>query len=189
MRAEVAAGRFREDLYYRLSVFPLQWLPLRQRRLDIPALAARLLGQHAARMGRGAVHFDATAIRSLSDYNWPGNVRELDNVVQRALILQPGPVIGAADLCLDPFAAAGGLPAAMPFTSTSIAAAEPPESEGVLGDDLQRREFEIILNTLRNCDSKKSAAERLGISPRTLRYKLARMREAGMELGALAQGI
>jgi two-component system response regulator FlrC len=58
----------------------------------------------------------------------------------------------------------------------------------VLGDDLQRREFEIILNTLRSSGSKKSAAERLGISPRTLRYKLARMREAGMELGALAQG-
>jgi two-component system response regulator FlrC len=183
MRAEVAAGRFREDLYYRLSVFPLQWLPLRQRRADIAPLAQRLLAQHAARMGRGSVRFDAAALKALADYSWPGNVRELDNVVQRALILQPGALIGSADLCLDPFAAAG--PAAAPAPAANTVAPE-REGEGLLGDDLQQREFEIILDTLRNTDSKKSAAERLGISPRTLRYKLARMREVGMELGAYA---
>jgi two-component system response regulator FlrC len=104
--------------------------------------------------------------------------------VQRALILQPGATVGSADLCLDPFATAGAMPA--PMTAAAPASPTPPEGEGLLGDDLQRREFEIILDTLRSTDSKKSAAERLGISPRTLRYKLARMREAGMELGAFA---
>jgi two-component system response regulator FlrC len=171
LRAEVGAGRFREDLYYRLSVFPLQWLPLRQRRGDIPALAGALLQQHSAKMGRAGVRFDATAERALRDHPWPGNVRELDNAVQRALIMQTGAVISAADLCLDPYAAA---PA--PADAPGVAAP-------ALGDDLQQREFEIILDTLRNTGgSRKTTAERLGISPRTLRYKLARMRDEGFNL-------
>ena len=103
LRAEVSGGRFREDLYYRLSVFPLQWLPLRQRRDDIVAIANKLLQQHAAKMGRGAVRFDSEALRVLRDGAWPGNVRELDNVVQRALIMQQGSVLSVSDLCLDPF--------------------------------------------------------------------------------------
>ena len=177
LRAEVAAGRFREDLYYRLSVFPLQWQPLRARRADIPALALRLLNHHATRMGRAPVRLDSDATQALCDYGWPGNVRELDNVAQRALILQAGSVIGAADLCLDPYAAAGAL-APTPPPVTPIAAVAETEA-GALSGDLQRREYEIILDTLRATDSKKSAAERLGISPRTLRYKLARMRDVG----------
>jgi len=185
LRQEVSAGRFREDLYYRLSVFPLQWLPLRQRRGDIAGLAQHLLAVHAAKMGRGTVRFDARAERALTEYPWPGNVRELDNVVQRALIMQQGALVTAEDLCLDPYAAT---PVASVAADVPVApAAEAPAG---LGEDLQRREFAIILDTLRDTGgSRKSAAERLGISPRTLRYKLARMRDEGFSLDGLVQGI
>jgi two-component system response regulator FlrC len=188
LRAEVAGGRFREDLYYRLSVFPLQWLPLRQRRDDIVAIAGKLLQQHAAKMGRGAVRFDAAAERTLRDAPWPGNVRELDNVVQRALIMQQGCVLSVSDLCIDPFQAAAPIAAAAPAAYSAPAGeaiGAAPESGG-LGDDLLRHEFEIIVDTLRETGgSKKSTAERLGISPRTLRYKLARMREIGFRADGL----
>jgi two-component system response regulator FlrC len=190
LRAEVSAGRFREDLYYRLSVFPLQWLPLRQRRDDIAPIAIRLLQLHAAKMGRGAARFDADALRTLQAANWPGNVRELDNVVQRALIMQSGSVLGVSDLCLDPFqnvALAAPQPASALAAATSAGVVETaaPESGG-LGDDLLRHEFEIIVDTLRETGgSKKTTAERLGISPRTLRYKLARMREVGFRADGL----
>jgi len=185
LRNEVAAGRFREDLFYRLSVFPLQWLPLRQRRGDIPALAARLLQAHAAKMGCGGVRFEADAERALREYGWPGNVRELDNVVQRALILHQGSSIGAGDLCLDPYSVGDTSIASAGAAVGSIERANGSgDSESsALGDDLQRREYEIIVDTLRDTGgSRKSAAERLGISPRTLRYKLARMRDSGFLL-------
>jgi two-component system response regulator FlrC len=86
---EVSAKRFREDLYYRLSVFPLHWSSLRERPLDIP-LAKRLLAQHAAKMRRGPVSLNESAQRALLAHSWPGNVRELNNVMQRALIMQHG---------------------------------------------------------------------------------------------------
>lgn len=176
LRAQVSAGRFREDLFYRLSVFPLQWLPLRQRRADIAAIAAKLLLSHSAKMGCGAVRFSADAECALRDYAWPGNVRELDNVVQRALILHQGNSITAADLCLDPYGVG------LTLQSSGGFAEQPDQESKALGDDLQQREFEIILDTLRDSGgSRKTAAERLGISPRTLRYKLARMRESGLQ--------
>jgi two-component system response regulator FlrC len=184
LRAEVKAGRFREDLFYRLSVFPLQWLPLRQRRADIAPIANRLLQKHAAKMSSGSVRFDADAERALTAYAWPGNVRELDNVVQRALILQRGTMIKASDLYLDPYA---GVAADshesdddMPSAVKAEAIASAGDSAGLDGD-LQQREFEIIGETLRDTrGNRKSAAARLGISERTLRYKLARMREQGL---------
>lgn len=188
LRGEVAAQRFREDLYYRLSVFPLQWLPLRARTGDIAPLAERLLLHHASRMGRSGVRLDASAELALRTHPWLGNVRELDNVMQRALILQAGPVISAVDLCLDPFAA-GSAAGSATGSAAGVGATSPAaqeESLGGLDTDLQRRESEIILDMLRETrGSKKTAAERLGISPRTLRYKLARMRDEGMDVAAL----
>ena len=178
LRDDVAAGRFREDLFYRLSVFPLGWRPLRERRADIVPIAQRLLVHHAAKMHRSGVSFDATALAALQSHDWPGNVRELDNAIQRALILQPGPVIGAAHLSLDIFN--GQMP-----LSALVSVEEP--AAPALGEDLRRREYEIILEALRlerGCRQK--VAEKLGISPRTLRYKLARMRESGLDMGALA---
>ncbi len=173
LRTEVAERRFREDLYYRLSVFPLECQPLRRRPADILPLARALAAQHAARMHRPAVDFDASAQRALLGHSWPGNVRELDNVVQRALILQTGTTVSAAHLHLDPFAAADA-------DTADELAGEPGRA---LDRDLRHHEFEIILGALRESGgSKKEASERLGISPRTLRYKLARMRESGIDV-------
>jgi two-component system response regulator FlrC len=223
MREQVAAGRFREDLYFRLSVLPLQWAPLRDRREDILPLANKLLERHAVKQHRVGVRLSEEARAALYHYNWPGNVRELDNVMQRALILQPGNLIRATDLGLQAQAAFSAKPSlverpaeiyAPPITdvynrpmpvasrasddrwfdeSLVIPAAlsgqrggERVESD-LLGSDLRQREFEIIAETLRReRGSKKNTAERLGISPRTLRYKLARLREEGYDLEALA---
>ncbi|RWU20733.1 sigma-54-dependent Fis family transcriptional regulator [Pseudomonas alkylphenolica] len=177
LAADVAAGRFREDLFYRLSVFPLAWKPLRERSADILPLAERLLARHVNKMKHAAVRLSPEARACLQGYAWPGNVRELDNAVQRALILQQGGVIEAADFCL-----AGAMPTfAAPIVQSTPAQ---PEASG-LGGDMRRHEFQMIIDTLRSeRGRRKEAAERLGISPRTLRYKLAQMRDAGMDVEA-----
>jgi two-component system response regulator FlrC len=177
MREEVAAGRFREDLFYRLNVFPLHLSPLRQRRADILPLANRLIRRYCPE-GSRLPHLSKHAQQALLDHRWAGNVRELDNVIQRALILLCGDQIEVADLC---FESDVSLAAAAPV-ERQPSAAEPPES---LGGDLKSRECELILDALRaDNGSRKAAAERLGISPRTLRYKLARMREQGISIPA-----
>ncbi|GGO84947.1 sigma-54-dependent Fis family transcriptional regulator [Marinobacterium nitratireducens] len=182
LEAYVADGKFREDLYYRLNVFPLQWLPLRERPADIVPLAERLLAKHCAKMHRPPAQLDGDARLCLREHAWPGNVRELDNVIQRALILQPGVRIGREDLHLAPgaislsqFAAASSAPAPEPVVSN-----EPP---GQLGSDMRHHEFQLIADALKQFGgSRKEAAEKLGVSPRTLRYKLAKMRECGFEV-------
>ncbi|CZT28294.1 sigma-54-dependent transcriptional regulator [Pseudomonas cerasi] len=193
LAGEVAAGRFREDLFYRLSVFPLAWQALRQRTADILPLAERLLAKHVNKMKHAPVRLSAEAQQCLVSYPWPGNVRELDNAVQRALILQQGGVIQAQDFCLSgpvtSLPVAAPVEAAAAVTGTVVAenagAGASPESVGALGDDLRRHEFQMIIDTLRSeRGRRKEAAERLGISPRTLRYKLAQMRDAGMDVEA-----
>jgi len=176
LAGEVAAGRFREDLFYRLSVFPLAWRPLRERPGDILQLAERLLARHVAKMKHAPVRLSPAARACLQAYAWPGNVRELDNALQRALILQQGGVIEAADFCL-----AG----AIPLSADSEAPPEAAVEAGGLGDDMRRHEYQMIIDTLRaERGRRKEAAERLGISPRTLRYKLAQMRDAGFDVEA-----
>src|SRR5262245_59618224 len=101
LRSEVAAGRFREDLYYRLNVFPLSTAALRERRDDVLPLAMRLLGARC-RAGERIPALSADAAHLLLTYPWPGNVRELDNVMQRALILAMGPVIEAEHIQMEP---------------------------------------------------------------------------------------
>ncbi len=187
LESYVAEGRFREDLYYRLNVFPLQWQPLRERPEDIVPLAQRILARHCRKMKRPPVQLSPLARQALSDYRWPGNVRELDNVLQRALILQPGTLIDSADLHLQ----AGAIP--LQLSSVALAAGDEPrpaeptdnaDNGSVLGQDLRQREYQLILDALQSCGgSRKDAAEKLGISPRTLRYKLARMREEGIMPG------
>ena len=168
-------GRFREDLYYRLSVFPMQWLPLRQRTLDIVPLAERLIRQHCAKMNRAPVVLDAAAGAKLCTYAWPGNVRELDNVVQRALILQQGDTITAADLMLGPG----------PQALAPVPAPEQVQPHSELGDGMKSHEYQLIVEALKTERGRKNrAAEKLGISPRTLRYKMAKMRESGFDLDA-----
>jgi two-component system response regulator FlrC len=166
LREEVAAGRFREDLFYRLNVFPIYLPPLKTRPADVTALAQHLLQRHTP-AGRTVPALNASATEKLQTHDWPGNVRELENVIQRALILCAGDTVDA-DAILFAAEAEYSEPAA-------------PESDGQLGDDLRLRESEVICDALAAANgSRKLAAERLGISPRTLRYKLARMRDTGM---------
>ncbi|WP_339441083.1 sigma-54 dependent transcriptional regulator [Pseudomonas proteolytica] len=181
LAGEVAAGRFREDLFYRLSVFPLAWRPLRERPADIVPLAERLLNKHVNKMKHAQARLSAEAQACLISYPWPGNVRELDNAIQRALILQQGGLIQPQDFCL----AVGAGTAPMPSLAPAPLQSAPAEAASGLGDDLRRREFQMIIDTLRaERGRRKEAAERLGISPRTLRYKLAQMRDAGMDVEA-----
>jgi DNA-binding NtrC family response regulator len=98
LRAEVAAGRFREDLFYRLNVINIETPPLRDRRSDIGVLASHFLRQYAADNGKTIEGFSDDAMASLSAYDWPGNVRELENVIERAVVLASGPRIGWAEL-------------------------------------------------------------------------------------------
>ncbi|MCP5335047.1 MAG: sigma-54-dependent Fis family transcriptional regulator [Oceanospirillaceae bacterium] len=177
----VADGKFREDLYYRLSVFPLAWKSLSERPGDIIPLAENLLQKHARKQNKGSVTLDAAARQKLLDYPWPGNVRELDNVIQRALILQNGHSVVAADIVLNDVSR---MHSTVRHVSPAPQIQEEHKDEG-LGGDLRQREFVLILDALRNERNKKVAAEKLGISPRTLRYKLARMREQGFDVDDL----
>jgi two-component system response regulator FlrC len=183
LAGEVAAGRFREDLFYRLSVFPLAWRPLRERTADILPLAERLLAKHVNKMKHAAAKLSPAAQACLTGYAWPGNVRELDNAIQRALILQQGGLIQPQDFCLAGPVTFAALPVAAPAPALIREVDIEADSAGALGDDLRRREFQMIIDTLRTeRGRRKEAAEKLGISPRTLRYKLAQMRDAGMDV-------
>jgi two-component system response regulator AtoC len=120
LRAEVQAGRFREDLYYRLNVFPVRLPPLRERAEDVPLLAAHFLEKHARTMRREIQGFDPEALRLLACSPWPGNVRELENAVERAVAIAAGPAILPRDLPPDlasPTAALppGPVPTALPY--------------------------------------------------------------------------
>ncbi|OQX30241.1 MAG: sigma-54-dependent Fis family transcriptional regulator [Candidatus Sedimenticola endophacoides] len=170
LREEVSAGRFREDLFYRLNVFPLYLPPLRERTRDVLPLARFLLRQHCRQMGIPEPLFCTVAEQRLLSHAWPGNVRELDNVVQRALILCNGHEIGPDDLSFE---------IAAELAVARHATAEPKG----LSEDLRSVEEQMILDALReNNGSRKEVAERLGISQRTLRYKIARLRDAGVAI-------
>jgi two-component system response regulator FlrC len=172
MAAEVAAGRFREDLYYRLNVFPLEIPALRERPGDILPLARHFVALHGVRLGRSC-RLSADAEAKLAAHAWPGNVRELENALQRAVILAPGEVIAADHLPIS------GAPSAAPPASAATAPVPPaaPAAPAAPANikDLERAH---ILETLAKVGgSRKKAVELLGISERTLRYKLAQWRK------------
>jgi DNA-binding NtrC family response regulator len=100
LHQEVAAGRFRQDLLFRLNTIEIRLPPLRERRDDIPLLARHFLEQHARRYRRSVARLDAAALKALDEHPWPGNVRELDHVLERAVLMAPGPEIRVADLGL-----------------------------------------------------------------------------------------
>ena len=164
LESEVKAGRFREDLYYRLNVFPIAIPPLRERRADILPLARRVLQRASeAAQGRAYTLSDAAAA-GLTAHNWRGNIRELENVLQRALILAPGMVVEVEHLCLP-------RPAMGAVSGPAAATASKPPT------DLKSLERAHILETLAAVNGvRKAAAERLGMSERTLRYKLQQYR-------------
>jgi two-component system response regulator FlrC len=187
---EVRAGRFRADLYYRLNVMSLRLPALRERPGDILPLARRAI-QACARGGQ-ITTLTPDAERKLLEYAWPGNARELTNIVQRAAWLATGGCIHAADLDMGVGERAAGPDAssatgvAGAAASASARAAPLDASDVGLDHDLRERERELILTTLAATGgSRKLAAERLGISPRTLRHKLQQLKAAGVSVPRL----
>jgi len=163
LEARIAAGDFREDLYYRLNVLHIALPPLRERREDIHALAAAFLSRFAAELGKHPATLTAEALRLLERHDWPGNVRELQNLMERAVVLSDGPEIGPG--------AFPGL-AQVPDDPT-----EPAHEDLALEPAIEEFERKLILRALAATnDNKARAARLLGVSERTLWYKLKRYR-------------
>jgi two-component system response regulator FlrC len=185
LKAQVEQGNFREDLYYRLSVFPISIPALRDRPGDILPLTQELMQRHNPE-GKKLPEFDSKALEKMLSYHWPGNVRELENVVQRALILQTGNKIMVDDLVFEDVCSMTVMSSLPEFTASLQMPPAPDFSDekqeiGGLGETVRSAEETIILQTLQMANgSRKTAAEKLGISPRTLRYKMARMKESGV---------
>lgn len=171
--AEVVSGKFREDLYYRLNVFPLYLPALRERPDDILPLARAMMARHAARQKRRVPTLSLAAQVRLTSYGWEGNIRELDNVMQRALILAPGDTVDVEHLYL-------------PEMSAKIAGVRAPlmaEGEPTAILDIKELEKRHILEMLHAVGGvRKLAAERLNMSERTLRHKLQQYREQNGDL-------
>ena len=188
MEAEARVGRFREDLYYRLNVFPIAIPSLRERPGDIVPLARHFLAACAKAQGR-ALKLGESAAAILAGHDWPGNVRELENTMQRAAILAPGDAVEAEHIVLGsqrvaprplsepaPFAAAAAPASAANDAPPSATPEAPLKVKSVR--DMER---DLILETLAAVGgSRKKAIEKLGISERTLRYKLARYKADGL---------
>lgn len=176
LKKEIREKRFREDLYYRLNVFHLHLPPLRDRKDDIFPLTERLLSANIQDAGRSVPVLSKDAKQKLLQHAWPGNIRELENVIKRSLILQSGDVIDDAGIqfeaegCFQCDDKPGSLESNV-------------ETEETLDRDLRSHEQNIIIDALKSVGGvRKNAAEKLGISQRTLRYKIARMREEGVSV-------
>ncbi|WP_319535232.1 sigma-54 dependent transcriptional regulator [uncultured Vibrio sp.] len=195
LKQYVSEGNFREDLYYRLNVFPIAWPALCDRRGDIEPLAKHLAERHCGKMGMPVPKLSVSAIDKLLSYPWPGNVRELDNVVQRALILSENGDIDGEHILLEgvDWQDANSLQRVVQNAQALVPDVKPvAQAESIsriasggegLGSELRDQEYAIILDTLVECNGRrKDMADKLGISPRTLRYKLAKMRDAGIDI-------
>ncbi|MBL8740154.1 MAG: sigma 54-interacting transcriptional regulator, partial [Myxococcales bacterium] len=161
LRRAVSAGQFREDLFYRLNVFPVELPPLRERREDIPLLVRFFLGKHASRVDRVMTGIDPETMQRLVAYRWPGNVRELENLVERAMILARG-----NELVIEP-----------EIFRTAEAAASPAAASGVRDlDSVQREHIEQALRESGGVlEGDRGAAKRLGLHPNTLRGRMKKL--------------
>ena len=187
LQEQVKAGKFREDLYFRLNVFPIHVLELRNRPLDILPLAEFFLKRYSMNIGRDSLILSTAAKALLQKYPWPGNVRELENIIQRAVLLADGDQIYAEDLELDDsqLLHSHEIPALNENLSISSTILEqngieiaPIKSE--LGQDIESVEREHILKVLAEVNGNRTkAVDILGISARALRYKLKSYKEAG----------
>ncbi len=162
VESEVRAGRFREDLYYRLNVVRIHLPPLREHREDIPLLAREFLARYAVRLHRPEVRLTEGALERLVEYDWPGNVRELQNVIERALVITRGDVIPAESLPPELMRAGG-----------EGAGALRRLADRPLAEALDALERDLILQALEACEYVQArAAEKLGLSKSALHYKL-----------------
>jgi transcriptional regulator with GAF, ATPase, and Fis domain len=169
--AAVAAGRFRQDLFYRLNVFPVALPPLRARQQDIALLVHYFTARFAAKIGRGITRVPREAMQRLASYSWPGNVRELENVIERAVILSPGPELRVA-------------PEMLIETTTGTAAAAPPEvprpaagapSPTSLEEVERSHIVSVLKQTQWRIDGPQGAARVLNMHPSTLRSRLKKL--------------
>jgi transcriptional regulator with GAF, ATPase, and Fis domain len=174
----IAEGRFREDLYYRLNVFPINLPPLRDRIEDLPRLVDHFVARFSRSTGKQVRAFDASALAALAAYSWPGNVRELENVVERAIIVSRGPEVTAVDLDFGRRAAMQQN-ASGPIPATPTAPASAQASSKPLQARLHEQErAEIVAAIERNAGNIAGAARALGINRSTLYYRL---RKHGLE--------
>ena len=160
VKDEVAAGRFRADLYYRLSVFPLTVPPLRSRRVDIPLLVNHYVPLVAARTGRVVDQVAPAFMERLSSYEWPGNVRELHNVLERAVITSPDNVLRIPE----------------GFGDESGRSPDPPSGEWPSLEGMERKYIEKVLEKSRGrIEGSDGASAVLGLKPSTLRSKVQKL--------------
>ena len=196
LRRMVREGTFREDLYYRINVFPVHVPPLRDRMEDLYKLVDTMTAGLALRFGRVAPAVTPAALARLGGWSWPGNVRELGNVLERALIIAPGSLIGPEHVILD-----SDVPSPEPYrpspTGASMAAPHPMggsatavSSEAYGGGQLADLEQDMILRTLAaHCGNRTHAAAQLGISIRTLRNRLRDYRARGVTVPPPGRGL
>ena len=186
--AEVAAGRFREDLFYRLNVFPMTLNPLAERPGDIAPLAFAMILRHHTK-GQTIPWLSDSALAVLRAHKWPGNVRELENVIRRALLLASGkPEIRTEHIVFDtPVRSVASSEAPAPQENPPVNQAVyevKPSGARRLSKIVRESEANAIMETLDACNGRRAeAARQLGISERTLRYRLASFREAGIAVG------
>jgi transcriptional regulator with GAF, ATPase, and Fis domain len=169
LRAEVRAGRFREDLFYRLNVFHIPVPPLARRLDDVPLLAAHFLKKYARRYNRPATDFTPAVLHALQGHDWPGNVRELEHVIERAVILCPGERIESVQLPEHRIAE--------PALTDPPPTPEPPAAADLnLPDSLEALERRLIVEALRAEQGVQArAARRLGVSRSNLSYRIRKL--------------
>ena len=183
LQQRVKDGKFREDLYFRLAVFPIRIPPLRERHQDILPLAEHFLARYGRTMGRQGLKLSVQSKKALQSYPWPGNVRELENAMQRALLLSDGDLIEPNDIELhgsEPSMASSAPVGNLSAGGTPLAYSSDTESTTLGAQDMDSIEREHILKVLKQVGgNRKDAVTVLGLSERALRYKLKAYKEAG----------
>ncbi len=188
LRVAITQREFREDLYFRISAFKLSVVPLRERPGDILPLASQFLSNYGP--ADRQVKLSPRASEMLEQYSWPGNVRELQNVIQRALVLSNSDIIEEADLMFDEWESFGNEPSKvdqlLELPVTVDISSAPTNDDGALSTAVKSSEYQAIMAAIRTSSNRSEAAKKLGISPRSLRYKMAQFRERGLPLMAAA---
>lgn len=177
LKERIAQGLFREDLYYRLSAFQIRIPSLAERPEDILALAEHFLA--TTEFQSAAQRLESCAKTKLKTHAWPGNIRELENVIMRAQILSDSDSITADDIEFDELSSSSSL------FDTAPQSAAPAATSG-LSDLVKQSEYAAIMDTIQKASTREEAAKQLGISPRTLRHKLQKLRETEPRLAANA---